>query len=159
MQFTALFFLKMMNKKKLHEALVVEIDSRQNKLIESLTDALDATANETKSTAGDKHETGIAMAQLEQEKIGSQLAEITKLKEVLFRIQPEKVSTKVELGSIVETTAGNFFISIGIGAFEFEGKRVFCITPMAPVCQLLLGKGAGEEVEWQGKKIKINLVS
>ena len=146
-------------KVRLYQALIQEVEQRAQNLQDSLSDALDATANETKSTAGDKHETGRAMAQLEQEKIGSQLAEITKLKEILFRIQPEKTCNKVELGSIVETSAGNFFISIGIGAFEFEGKPVFCITPMAPVCQLLLGKQAGEEVEWQGKKIAINLVS
>jgi transcription elongation GreA/GreB family factor len=146
-------------KVRLYQALLSEVDQRAANLITSLNDALDSTANETKSTAGDKHETGRAMAQLEQEKIGSQIAEITKLKEILFRIQPEKTSTKVELGSLVETSTGIFFISIGIGAFQFEGISVFCITPMAPVCQLILGKQAGEQVEWQGKKIEINLVS
>lgn len=149
----------MIDKKRLHQALVNEIEQRHQKLIESLHDALDSTANETKSTAGDKHETGRAMAQLEQEKIGSQIAEITKLKEILFRIQPEINQSKVELGSLVDTTNGLFFISIGIGAFQFEGKSVFCITPMAPVCQLLLGKQTGEQVEWQGKKIEILTVS
>lgn len=146
-------------KVRLYQALLKEVDQRAKNLQDSLVDALDSTANETKSTAGDKHETGRAMAQLEQEKIGSQIAEITKLKEILFRIQPDKSHSKVELGSLVTTSNGLFFISIGIGAFQFEGKSVFCITPMAPVCQLLLGKQAGEEVEWQGKKIEINLVS
>jgi len=146
-------------KVRLYQALLIEVDQRAQNLQDSLIDALDSTANETKSTAGDKHETGRAMAQLEQEKIGSQIAEITKLKEILFRIQPEKSHSKVELGSLVTTSNGIFFISIGIGAFPFEGKNVFCITPMAPVCQLLLGKQAGEQVEWQGKKIDINLVS
>lgn len=142
-------------KINLHRALIAEVEKRNNNLLASLNDALDSTANETKSTAGDKHETGRAMAQLEQEKIGSQIAEITKLKEILFRIQPEKTSTKVELGSLVETSSGIFFISIGIGAFLFEGKSVFCITPMAPVCQLLLGKQKCDQVEWQGKTIEI----
>lgn len=146
-------------KVRLYQALLKEVDQRAQNLQDSLIDALDSTANETKSTAGDKHETGRAMAQLEQEKIGSQLAEITKLKEILFRIQPEKIHSKVELGSLVKTSNGLFFISIGIGAFPFEDKSVFCITPMAPVCQLLLGKQEGDQVEWQGKKIDINLVS
>ena len=146
-------------KLRLYQALIQEVEQRAQNLQDSLADALDSTANETKSTAGDKHETGRAMAQLEQEKIGSQIAEITKLKEILFRIQPDKSHSKVELGSLVTTSNGLFFISIGIGAFQFEGTSIFCITPMAPVCQLLLGKQAGEEVEWQGKKIEINLVS
>lgn len=146
-------------KLRLYQALIQEVEQRAQNLQDSLADALYSTATETKSTAGDKHETGRAMAQLEQEKIGSQIAEITKLKEILFRIQPDKSHSKVELGSLVTTSNGLFFISIGIGAFQFEGKSIFCITPMAPVCQLLLGKQAGEEVEWQGKKIEINLVS
>lgn len=146
-------------KVRLYQALLKEVDQRAQNLQDSLIDALDSTANETKSTAGDKHETGRAMAQLEQEKIGSQIAEITKLKEILFRIQPEKNHSKIELGSLVTTSNGIFFISIGIGAFPFEGKSVFCITPMAPVCQLLLGKQVGEQVEWQGKKIEINRVA
>ncbi len=146
-------------KINLHHALIAEVEKRNNNLLASLNDALDSTANETKSTAGDKHETGRAMAQLEQEKIGSQLTEIGKLKEVLFRINPEKSSIKIELGSLVETSTGIFFISIGIGAFTFEGKSVFCITPMAPVCQQLLGKQAGDTIEWQGKKIAITSVS
>lgn len=146
-------------KQKLHSSLVHEVEKRSANLQEALIDALDSTANETKSTAGDKHETGRAMAQLEQEKIGSQLAEITKLKEILFRIQPEKNHSKVELGSLVETTNGLFYISIGIGSFLCEGKSVFCITPMAPVCQLLLGKQQGAQIEWQGKKIEIIAVS
>lgn len=146
-------------KVRLYQALIQEVEQRAQNLQDALADALDSTANETKSTAGDKHETGRAMAQLEQEKIGSQIAETTKLKEILFRIQPDKSHSKVELGSLVTTSNGLFFISIGIGAFQFEGKSVFCITPMAPVCQLLLGKQAGEEVEWQRKKIEINLVS
>jgi transcription elongation GreA/GreB family factor len=142
-------------KVRLYQALLSETNQRATNLLVSLNDALDSTANETKSTAGDKHETGRAMAQLEQEKIGSQIAEITKLKEILFRIQPATLSTKVELGSMVETSAGIFFVSIGIGAFHFEDKRVFCITPMAPMCQLLLGKNQGDTIEWQGKKIEI----
>lgn len=146
-------------KIRLYQALLSEVDQRAQNLQASLNDALDSTANETKSTAGDKHETGRAMAQLEQEKIGSQIAEITKLKEILFRIQPEKNHSNVELGSLVTTSIGIFFISIGIGAFPFEGKSVFCITPMAPVCQLLLGKQAGDSFEWQGKKIEIVIVS
>ncbi len=146
-------------KQKLHSALIQEVEKRSANLQDSLNDALDSTANETKSTAGDKHETGRAMAQLEQEKIGSQIAEITKLKEILFRIQPDKSHEKIELGSLVETTNGLFFISIGIGAFQFEDTSVFCITPMAPVCQLLLGKQQGEQIEWQGKNIEIIQVS
>lgn len=146
-------------KVRLYQALLTEVDQRAQNLQASLNDALDSTANETKSTAGDKHETGRAMAQLEQEKIGSQLAEIGKLKETLFRINPEKTSRKIELGSLVVTSTGFFFISIGIGAFPFEGKSVFCITPMAPFCQLLLGKQAGDSIEWQGKNIAITSVS
>lgn len=151
--------MEKLNKLEIHAALVNEVNLRAAKLQESLSDALEATANETKSTAGDKHETSRAMAQLEQEKIGGQIAEISKLKEVLFRINPTDTHSTIQLGSLIETSAGIFYISVGIGAFSIQGKNLFCITPMAPLCQKLLGKSVNDSIEWQGKQITITALS
>ena len=51
-----------------------------------------ALLSETKSTAGDKHETGRAMVQLEREKLGSQLAELEKMENLLE--QYEQIAEK-----------------------------------------------------------------
>ena len=144
-----------MDKEHIHAIVTKEVNSRISQLNLMLTDALDANSNETKSSAGDKHETGRAMAHLEQEKIAGQLSEMNKLAEILHRIDATQKHIKIQLGSLVETTIGVFFISVGIGAIEIENTTIFCMTAAAPLGKELLGKTAGAEIVWQEKKIGI----
>lgn len=145
----------MLTKKDIHFAVLNTLNDRIVQLNAALNDALDATANETKSTAGDKHETGRAMAQLEQEKLGSQLGEAHKLKEMLSRINPDETCTSVCSGCLVETDLGTFYVSVGIGAVTVEGQSIFCMTPLAPLCSAMMGKKAGDSIHWQGKEVRI----
>jgi transcription elongation GreA/GreB family factor len=144
-----------MDKTIVHTAVAQEVSRRMNQLNALLQDAFDATANESKSSAGDKHETSRAMAQLEQEKIGGQLIEMTKLHQILQRIQPSFVSDSVQLGSLVETSNGWFYISVGIGVLNIAGNNLFCITPNAPVGKLLLGKKVQDSIEFNGNPTQI----
>ena len=144
-----------MVKEHIHSIVTKEVNSRISQLSLMLTDALDANSNETKSSAGDKHETGRAMAHLEQEKIAGQLSEMNKLAEILHRIDATQKHTKIQLGSLVKTTIGVFYISVGIGAIEIENTTIFCMTVAAPLGRELLGKIVGDEINWQGKKILI----
>ena len=59
--------------------------------------------SESKSTAGDKHETGRAMIQLEREKLGNQLKQLELQEAVLRKIQTDKKSDLIVLGSYVVT--------------------------------------------------------
>ena len=144
-----------MDKERIHASATVEVKTRISQLSILLSDALDANSNETKSSAGDKHETGRAMAHLEQEKIAGQLSEMNKLAEILHRIDATQKHIKIQLGSLVETTIGIFYISVGIGAIEIENTTIFCMTAAAPLGKELLGKSAGTEIDWQEKKIVI----
>ena len=69
-------------------------------------------ASETKSSAGDKHETGRAMLQLEMEKAGQQLYGVTEMKLVLERINIQEISSICKMGSIVKTNTINYFLAI-----------------------------------------------
>ena len=144
-----------MDKERIHAIVTVEVKTRISQLSILLSDALDANSNETKSSAGDKHETGRAMAHLEQEKIAGQLSEMNKLAEILHRIDATQKHIKIQLGSLVETTIGVFYISVGIGAIEIENTTIFCMTAAAPLGKELLGKSTGTEIDWQEKKIVI----
>ena len=137
-----------MDKTSVHASVVQEVTRRMIQLNELLQDAFDATANESKSSAGDKHETSRAMAQLEQEKIGGQLIEMTKLHAILQRIDPTFVSDSIQLGSLVETSSGWFYLSVGIGILNSSGNTLFCITPNAPVGKLLVGKKVQDSIEF-----------
>lgn len=144
-----------MDKIQIHKSVAAEVKRRFEQLQDLLKDAYDSTTNESKSSAGDKHETSRAMAQLEQEKIGGQLSEMSKLSVILNRIDPTIVHSKIQLGSLIQTESGWFYLSVGIGAIQIANNTIFCMTIAAPLGKMLMGKKIGDEFIWQDKKIVI----
>lgn len=120
--------------------------------IEKLNEAL---RTETKSTAGDKHETGRAMIQLEREKLGKQLLEAEKMKLIFERIPKTTSTTSIGLGSLVQTDRATYFISISAGIYKGNGEQVFCISASSPIGKLLLGKTEGDTLLFKGQTSKI----
>ena len=117
-----------------------------------------ALQSETKSSAGDKHETGRAMLQLEMEKASHQLSGIQEMKEILSKIDISKNSTIAHLGSIIETDSVNYFLSISAGQLIVNDKVYFAVSVSSPIGKLLLGKTMYDELIFNGKKSKITLV-
>ena len=144
-----------MNKEHVHQAVTVHLQERIEGLRHILKDSLDAASEDTKSSAGDKHETSVAMAQLEQEKLTNQINEFLQLKEILKRIIPSKPHTKIELGSLVETDKGWYYFSVGLGAVKMDETTIFCMTLQAPIGKLLAGKTKGEKIEFNGVGTRI----
>ena len=144
-----------MNKENVHRAILENVNERIQSLNSILKDTFQATAEDSKSSAGDKHETGVAMAQLEQEKLTKQINEFLLLKEALLKINPSKVHTKIEVGSLVETNNGWYYFSVGLGAVKMNQTNIFAMNPLAPIGTLLNGKMKGEQVVFNGKTTKI----
>lgn len=115
----------------------------------------EALLSETKSSAGDKHETGRAMLQLEREKAGNQLAEIEKTQQLLSKINIEKTSKTIGLGSVVYTAQANYFIAISAGELLFENEKFYAISANTPMGQLLLGKAVGDSVSFRNMSFEI----
>lgn len=130
----------MLDKKIVYLHVRQELNEKLNRLQESFDELKKALNSETKSTAGDKHETGRAMAQLEQEKLSSQLNQLLTLKNALSKVDPNEIHREVQYGSLVKTNNGYFFFSIGLGKIIVEDQNVFCITATSPLGQKLLGK-------------------
>jgi hypothetical protein len=121
---------------------------------------LQASANsETKSSAGDKHETGRAMAQLEIEQCQKSLLEIENLLLQLKRIDPKVMCQLVTPGALVETDLGVYFVSVGLGVRKISEKLIFCIGQQAPIYQQMKSLKEREEFVFQGKRQKIKHIS
>ncbi|MFY0712199.1 3-oxoacyl-ACP synthase [Seonamhaeicola sp. NFXS20] len=143
-------------KEELYKQCEAFIENRFKNIEATINEIQKALTAETKSTAGDKHETGRAMLQLEREKAGNQLAEAQKIKETLVKIDITKSSSIVSLGSIVYTSNLNYFIAISAGELKIENKIYFAISPSTPIGQLLLGKTVGDLVIFRNQKFIIN---
>jgi transcription elongation GreA/GreB family factor len=123
-------------------------------------DAAQESANqEEKSSAGDKYETGRAMAQLERDKAAMQVEENKKMLTILNQIGHHSSTETVTLGSIVVTDRNNFYVSIGAGKLEIGGESYVAISTQSPIGQLLLHKCAGEFFSFNNQKQTIISVS
>lgn len=122
------------------------------KTIQSNKDSLDS---ESKSSAGDKHETGRAMLQLEMEKAGQQLSQVQQMKLMVEKINVTKLTDVAALGTIVKTNVGNYFIGISIGKVTVLKEDYFVISPGSPLGRLIVGLKGGDEFSFNGKSQKV----
>jgi hypothetical protein len=119
-------------------------------------DAAQASANnEGKSSAGDKYETSRAMGQIEVGMYAKQLANAQNEKSILDKIDLAIISKSVGLGTLVQTKANYYFISISLGAIMVEGKKVFAISQNSPIGAILMGKKVGEEFSFNNQKQEV----
>jgi len=145
-------------KEELYNACLIFIENRFSTINTTISEIQESLMSETKSSAGDKHETGRAMLQLEREKAGNQLAEIQKVKEELSKVDVTKTSNIIGLGSIVYTTQNNYFISISAGKIQVNNLTYYAVSPNTPISQVLLSKKAGDEIKFRGQKFQIKSV-
>jgi len=114
-----------------------------------------ALESEIKSSAGDKHETGRAMLQLEMEKASQQMESITHMKEILRKLNINDHPNSAKLGSLIFTSSGNYFLSIGLGIVQIGSDNFYVISSTSPIGALLTGKKKGESVYFNGRTILI----
>ncbi len=142
-------------KESIHQALRIQLKFRIDEIQNILDDLHLSGSRDAKSSAGDKHETGVAMAQLEQEKLRYQIHEFQKMEEIVQKINPSKSNSKIHLGSLVETDKGWFYISVGLGPLTFEEQVIFAINPEAPVAKALIAKEKGDSIHFNGVESKV----
>lgn len=142
-------------KKKLYQKCLDFVNARIDNIQQANAYASESANDETKSSAGDKHETGRAMAQLEQEKNSKQLGEALELKRQLDKINPEQHSEKITAGSLVLTNKGNFYIAISAGKLLVDETTCYAVSPASPIAVGLLGLKKGREYNFNGVKYMI----
>ncbi len=123
--------------------------------------AQESSSSETKSSAGDKYETGREMANAERDRNAAHMQQAQQLQAELARINPALPCDTVRPGALVHTSLGWFYISISAGklAGEGGGPDVFAVSAAAPVAVALKGKRAGEEAAFNGQAVRVLGVS
>ncbi len=142
-------------KQSLIEQCKAFVQEKINVAEKLMTEAQDSANNETKSSVGDKYETGRAMMQAERDKNARQLSEALKIKMQLDRLQRIDPSEKVTFGSVVVTGYGNYFISISAGRVVVDGVKYFAISPVSPLALSMQQKQVGDKIEFNDQEIKI----
>ncbi|SNR41078.1 3-oxoacyl-ACP synthase [Hymenobacter mucosus] len=142
-------------KSRLHAACLAYVQERIEACQAAINAAQESANSETKSSAGDKYETGRAMAQNERDRNKVQLHQAQQLQGELQRILPELPCDTVRPGALVHTSMGQFYISISAGKLIVEGRDYFAVSAAAPVAAALAGKRAGEQAMFNGKSVQV----
>lgn len=135
------------------------ISTREAEIKKVIEEAQDAAAGETKSSAGDKYETGREVMQQEINLNITRLNELHKLSLTLDHISPTQKGDKVVAGSLIYTNHGAFYISVSAGQLVADGLNFYAISAASPLGVKMLGKHAGHTFELNGKTFEIEKVS
>jgi transcription elongation GreA/GreB family factor len=142
-------------KKELYNLCINYVQKRMDTAIQAINAAQQAANEETKSSAGDKYETGRAMMQQETDRNRTQLNEANKLMVALNHININTHSKIAGPGSLVITNNGKFYIAVSAGTLVLNGEAYFAISPASPIGSILIGKNAGDEFILNGKQYRV----
>ncbi len=133
-------------KEKTYNHFLQLLESKISVLQNNLADLRESGANETKSTAGDKHETALAMLQIEQANLRNQLNALLEQKEILKKINPSITTQIIVTGSLIKTNKGFLFLSVALGKSVLESESIIALSMQSPLGQKLKGLQTGNKV-------------
>ena len=97
-------------------------------LTTNLKQSIDSRNSDTKSSAGDKFETSREMAQIEIQKIETEILKTQQFITDLF----------AKFSKFIITDKGTFLISIPFGKLILNDEKIFCISRNAPITKHLI---------------------
>lgn len=114
--------------------------------------------NDAKGSAGDKHETALAMMHLEQEKLTQKLKEVLEQKAILDKIDATQKHNVVALGSVVKANETYFFVSAALPKITIDNKDIFALSPQSPLGTKLMGNKVNFHFKINTTKYTIELI-
>ena len=126
-------------KKNVYQHYLQLVNDKIDSLQKILHELNESAKNETKSTAGDKHETALAMLQIEQENTRNKLKDVIEQKSQLERIDIDHSTEKITKGSLIKTNNGYFFLSVALGKIVVEGQQIIALSAQSPLGTKLFG--------------------
>ena len=144
------------SKVEIHETILKLLT---NSIVHATKDyelAKESRDSDTKSSAGDKFETGREMMQREMDKISASIDQSKNQLNFLSKINLNRPYSTVDLGCLIITDQGIYYISIGLGKVEINAEIIYAISLDSPIGQIFKGKRVGDELEFRGKTLKIN---
>ena len=144
-----------LSKIALHQACLERIDQRIALANQAMEDIQNSANQETKSSAGDKYETGRAMMQQEKDKQAIQLAQAQELRQQLEQLAPNLVYKAIQPGSLVLTNEGYYYLAVSLGKIILDQKNVYVLSAASPLGQALLRRRVGDKIQFQQRNILI----
>ena len=146
-------------KQKIHAHCRALIAAKLESHQQALKELIDSAGSETKSSAGDKFETGRAMLHIEQDNIRKQQAEVLAQRAVLDTIDPDRQPERIGLGSLVKMAGGYYFLSTALGKMTVDGQLVIALSVQSPLGRMMMGLAVGDRVVMNGREMVVEELS
>lgn len=131
-----------MDKSKILTLIKTKIADKIQKF-EGLIEETRASNNDTKSSMGDKYETGREMLQQEINNLQRQLNECLQQQLLVQKINGDPAS-KVQNGALVKTDKGLFYIAASVGEIIFENQKIMTVSSESPLVKAMAGLTKGQ---------------
>ncbi|MEM9896309.1 MAG: hypothetical protein AAF789_08060 [Bacteroidota bacterium] len=151
---------EMMNPSKDHllEAARDHLEKTEKELRREMKEIQNSETNETKSSMGDKYETGRELIMQEKSKLAERLQSVNDHRRALNIIDASKKCLQIAEGAVFELNKKIYFISAPLGELYVDGRSVFYLSMRAPLLKELSGKKQGDEIFFNREKMKIEKV-
>ena len=146
----------MSTKQFIKSEILRQLEVKIHELSIAIKSAEESRDADSKSSAGDKHETSRAKIQTEIDQLSKQLDNSKKQKNDLLSIDIEKKHNSVKLGSLIETNNGVYFISIGWGQVHVGAQKYFVISTASPIGQILHSKKKDDSFRFRNLNFIVN---
>lgn len=130
----------------------------QEKIVETVTatqSAKESRDNDTKSSAGDKYETGREMMQMEINKNEAQLAKYKLNLHEIENLKKIEVNDKVAYGSLVITNKGMYYFGLALGKMLVSGNTIYALSLASPIGKAFNFKVKGDGFTFNSIQYKI----
>ena len=145
-------------KQKIHQQYSQLLQDKIDVFKDMIAALTEDAKNDAKGSAGDKHETALSMMHIEQEKLNRKLKEYMDQKGIVDKIDSMQNSTKISLGSLVQTNGMLLYVSTALPKITIEEKTILAVSPQSPLGSQILGKEVGYSFEIQGTKYVIETI-
>jgi transcription elongation GreA/GreB family factor len=110
----------------------------------SLQQLEESMQSESKRSSGDKHETGRAKMQAEQETLHTQVLFVRQQLHLLYKIDKLTKLDSAKPGALIKTSKGYFYVALGLGKLHVGNIPVFAVSPESPIGNKLMSVKAGD---------------
>jgi hypothetical protein len=130
-------------KQKIYQQYHQLVQDRIDVFKDMIVALTEDSKNDTKGSAGDKHETALSMMHLEQEKLNTKLKEVLTQKAVLDKIDASIVAETIVLGSLVKANGIYLYLSLALPKINVDGVNIIALSPQSPLGAKLMGNKMG----------------
>jgi len=117
---------------KIKEHVVIRmrvlLDEKINESKTLIEEARESRDSDSKSSAGDKYETGRAMIQMEIDKGEALLTKTLNMKAELDQVKFNHENSVVGFGSLVKTNHETYMVAVSMGMIQVDDQTIYAIS-------------------------------